>query len=142
MGGKKQLGHKWQWRRAVILIEAKLRYWDAKVRRRRKREKRKSFCDSFWNFFFARTRPVFPRRVALQTPSLAFAITNHTLKHLLPLEKHCPIQKHCTTKAVTTVFFSPSSTAHNKHTNSSDFALVCRRRSIEENFPWKAPNVQ
>lgn len=32
MGGKKQLGHKWQWRRAVILIEAKLRYWDAKVR--------------------------------------------------------------------------------------------------------------
>lgn len=31
MGGKKQLGHKWQWRRAVILIEAKLRYWDAKT---------------------------------------------------------------------------------------------------------------
>jgi hypothetical protein len=31
MGGKKSLGHKWQWRRAVILIEAKLRYWDAKV---------------------------------------------------------------------------------------------------------------
>jgi hypothetical protein len=31
LGGKKQLGHKWQWRRAVILIEAKLRYWDAKT---------------------------------------------------------------------------------------------------------------
>ena len=31
MGGKKTLGHKWQWRRAVILIEAKLRYWDAKT---------------------------------------------------------------------------------------------------------------
>lgn len=31
MGGKKSLGHKWQWRKVVILIEAKLRYWDAKT---------------------------------------------------------------------------------------------------------------
>lgn len=42
MGGKKTLGHKWQWRRAVILIEAKLRYWDAKVRRALKGEKERS----------------------------------------------------------------------------------------------------